>query len=68
MSEIILNSWKGNKFENDNKCHICEKHATTININLSGYYDTWLIICKSCLLNMVDEIDKAILKSKTYGE
>jgi hypothetical protein len=61
---VILNSWVGDKFLNNNKCHICDKFATTIEVELSGYYNTWLVVCKSCLLNMSAEIDKAILESK----
>jgi len=62
---IIINGWDGDKFLNDNYCHLCGELSTTIELQLTGYYDTWLIACKSCLLNMVAEIDKKILESKS---
>jgi hypothetical protein len=64
--KVIINSWVGDKFINDNKCHICDKLVTTIEVKLPGYYDTWLVVCKSCLLDMSAEIDRKILESKTY--
>jgi hypothetical protein len=63
--KVVLNSWIGDKFINDNMCDWCGEPSTTINLDVGLPYGT-LDFCKSCLLNMVAEIDKAILESKTY--
>ena len=63
---IILNSWNGKTFENDNICHVCNNRATTANLGCSLIRTQIISICKGCLLNIVKEIDKKVLESKTF--
>jgi len=65
--KVVINSWNGESFDDDNMCDFCGNHATVIDLGIMEYTnsESWFI-CKSCLLEMVEEIDKAILESKTY--
>jgi phage I-like protein len=50
---VSLNKWNGEQFENGNYCSFCGKLATTVKE---------VDACKSCLLHMVAEIDRAMLE------
>mgnify|MGYP000004232971 CR=1 FL=1 len=55
---VILNTWLGDGFENNNCCDLCGRLATTV--ELETLTDS-LKVCKSCLTNAEREIDKAFL-------
>ena len=71
---VLLNKWDGQKFENNNQCHRCGGYAATAIDRISpaeikdptvcGTNDYIKFgTCKTCLLDMVAEIDQAVLEA-----
>jgi hypothetical protein len=69
---VLLNKWDGQQFENNNRCHRCRGYAATAIDQISpaeikdptacGTNDHIKFgTCKNCLLDMVAEIDRAVL-------
>ena len=58
---VLLNRWNGKQFENDTECSLCEKLSTVVVLGGESGDDYELYICKSCLLNLVKEIDQTII-------
>jgi hypothetical protein len=57
---VLLNKWNGERFEHNHiRCDFCRRHGTIKKLIVGdciGYF------CKGCLLDMVAEIDKAVLE------
>ncbi|MFP3867680.1 MAG: hypothetical protein ACLFUU_05910 [Desulfobacteraceae bacterium] len=55
---VILNTWLGDGFENNNCCDLCGRLATTVELAAS---DNTINACKNCLIEAIGGIDQAIL-------
>lgn len=58
---VQINKWNGQNFDNPFVyCSVCNKIGTVKRIVVEGHVRCY---CKSCLLDMVAEIDRAVLEA-----
>lgn len=58
---ILLNKWDGREFEHNHiRCDFCRRHGAIKRLIIG---DCVGHICKHCLLDMVAEIDRAVLEA-----
>lgn len=62
---VLINKWDGQRFENTISCTDCGSISTVKKIFFMGYE---IRLCKKCLLDMVDEIDQAVLIASSDGK